>query len=148
MADRLNALERKNRKLRRTNGILREASAYCLGSAKLSARARDDRESKSYQIARVFLEKFAIYDVRKIWQQVKREGYDIAQCTVARLIHELGWAEVIRGKPVRTAIGDKAVPCPLDRAERQFYAPAANRLWFIGLHIRRDIGLGSSMSPS
>lgn len=36
---------------------------------------------------------------------------------------------VIRGKPVRTTISDKAAPCPLDRVNRQFHAPAPNRLW-------------------
>jgi transposase InsO family protein len=36
---------------------------------------------------------------------------------------------VIRGKPVRTTISDKAAPCPLDRVNRQFKAPAPNRLW-------------------
>ena len=35
----------------------------------------------------------------------------------------------IRGKPVRTTISDKAAPCPLDQVNRQFQAPAPNRLW-------------------
>src|SRR5207344_1260412 len=36
---------------------------------------------------------------------------------------------IIRGKPVRTTISDKAVPCPLDHVNRQFQAPRPNRLW-------------------
>jgi putative transposase len=36
---------------------------------------------------------------------------------------------VIRGKPVRTTIGDKAAPCPLDHVRRQFKAPHPNTLW-------------------
>jgi transposase InsO family protein len=36
---------------------------------------------------------------------------------------------VIRGKPVRTTISDKAAPCPLDHVKRQFHAPAQNMLW-------------------
>jgi transposase InsO family protein len=36
---------------------------------------------------------------------------------------------VIRGKPVRTTISDKAAPCPLDQVNRRFHAPAPNRLW-------------------
>jgi transposase InsO family protein len=35
----------------------------------------------------------------------------------------------IRGKPIRTTVGDKAAPCPLDRVNRQFGAPAPNWLW-------------------
>jgi transposase InsO family protein len=34
-----------------------------------------------------------------------------------------------RGKPAKTTISDKAAPCPLDRVNRQFQAPAPNVLW-------------------
>ncbi len=30
---------------------------------------------------------------------------------------------------MRTTISDKAAPCPLDRVNRDFKAPAPNRLW-------------------
>ena len=30
---------------------------------------------------------------------------------------------------VRTTVSDKAAPCPLDKVNRQFRAPAPNRLW-------------------
>ena len=36
---------------------------------------------------------------------------------------------VIRGKGVRTTIPDKTAPCPLDRVNRNFRAPAPDRLW-------------------
>lgn len=36
---------------------------------------------------------------------------------------------VIRGKPVKTTISDKAAPCPLDHVNRQFKAPRPNVLW-------------------
>ncbi|MBS1060407.1 IS3 family transposase [Gluconobacter sp. Dm-44] len=52
-----------------------------------------------------------------------------ARCTVARLMRDLGLQGVIRGKPKRTTISDKSAPCPLDRVNRQFKAPAPNRLW-------------------
>ena len=41
----------------------------------------------------------------------------------------LGLQGVIRGKPVRTTISDKAAPCPLDHVNRQFQAPRPNALW-------------------
>jgi putative transposase len=44
-------------------------------------------------------------------------------------MREMGLAGVIRGKPVRTTISDKAAPCPLDHVNRRFYAPAPNMLW-------------------
>ena len=58
-----------------------------------------------------------------------REGFPVARCTVERLMREMGLAGVIRGKPVRTTISDKAAPCPLDHVDRQFRAPAPNKLW-------------------
>lgn len=81
------------------------------------------------EIVRVFAENFAVYGVRKVLRQMRREGYDIARCTVERLMRDMGLAGVIRGKPVRTTISDKAAPCPLDHVNRQFYAPAPNMLW-------------------
>ncbi|WP_435368588.1 IS3 family transposase [Sphingomonas faeni] len=96
--------------------------------ARLSARARQDAALKR-EIARVFAENFAVYGVRKVWRQMMREGFVIARCTVERLMREMGLAGVIRGKPVRTTISDKAAPCPRDHVNRQFYAPAPNMLW-------------------
>ena len=58
-----------------------------------------------------------------------REGFDVARCTVERLMREMGLQGVIRGKPIRTTVSDKAAPCPLDKVNRQFHAPAPNRLW-------------------
>ena len=41
----------------------------------------------------------------------------------------MGLADVIRGKPVRTTMSDKLAPCPLDRVNRVFHAPAPNLHW-------------------
>jgi len=62
-----------------------------------------------------------------------REGYDVARCTVERLMQGMGLHGVIRGKPIRTTVQDKAAPCPPDRANRAFHAPAPNRLWLSDL---------------
>jgi len=106
----------------------RKHVAQRLDPLRLSARARRDLALKP-EIARVFAENFAVYGVRKVWRQMSREGFGIARCTVERLMRDMGLAGVIRGKPVRTTIGNKAAPCPLDRVNRQFHAPAPNRLW-------------------
>jgi transposase InsO family protein len=58
--------------------------------------------------------------VRKVWRQLRREGEDIARCAVERLMRSMGLQGVIRGKPVKTTISDKAAPCPLDHVNRQF----------------------------
>ena len=95
---------------------------------RLSGRARRDARLK-IEISRVFDANYRVYGVRKVWRQLRREGFDVARCTVARLMKTMGLQGVIRGKPVRTTVSDKAVPCPLDRVNRQFHAPAPNRLW-------------------
>jgi len=95
---------------------------------KLSDRARRDAALR-IEVRRVFEANFRVYGVRKVWRQLKREGFDVARCTVARLMRAMGLAGVIRGKPVRTTIGDRSAPCPLDRVNRQFRAPAPNMLW-------------------
>jgi transposase InsO family protein len=94
----------------------------------MSARAKRDEVLK-VEVKRVFISNFGVYGVRKVWWQLQREGFEIARCTVERLMRGMGLKGVIRGKPVRTTIGDKAAPCPLDHVNREFHAPAPNRLW-------------------
>jgi transposase InsO family protein len=96
--------------------------------ARLSERARRDGVLKT-EIDRVFKDNFGVYGVRKVWRQMKREGFDVARCTVARLMKAQGLQGVIRGRPVRTTVSDKAAPCPLDLVNRQFRAPRPNVLW-------------------
>jgi transposase InsO family protein len=92
------------------------------------ARDRRDADLRK-EIRRVFDANFGVYGVRKVWRQMKREGFDVARCTVARLMRAMGLKGVVRGKPAKTTISDKAAPCPLDRVNRQFQAPAPNVLW-------------------
>jgi len=67
---------------------------------RLSVRARSDIGMK-IEIRRVFNENFQVYGVRKVWRQLQREGYDIARCTVARLMRSMSLQGIIRGKPVQ-----------------------------------------------
>jgi transposase InsO family protein len=96
--------------------------------AKLPARAKRDA-ALQVTVRGVFDENFQVYGVRKVWHQMKREGEDVARCTVARLMKSMGIQGVVRGKPVRTTVSGKATPCPLDRVNRQFHAPCPNALW-------------------
>jgi transposase InsO family protein len=96
--------------------------------SRLSDRAKRDIKLKP-EIERVFEENLRVYGARKIWHQMRREGFDIARCTVARLMKDIGIEGVIRGKKSKTTVPDKALPCPLDRVNRKFHAPAPNVLW-------------------
>ncbi len=105
-----------------------EHAAKRANPALLSARARRDLALKP-EIRRVFADNFEVYGARKIWRQLRREGKLVARCTVERLMKSMGLQGVIRGKTVRTTISDKAVPCPLDKVNRQFRAARPNQLW-------------------
>src|SRR5271168_4515424 len=70
-------------------------STYRADAAKLSARAKQDAIRK-IKIRRVFAENFDVYGVRKVWRQLRREGEDIARCTVERLMRSMGLQGVIR----------------------------------------------------
>ena len=93
-----------------------------------SRRAKID-DALVPEIRRVWDENFAVYGVRKVWRQMRRERFEVARCTVARLMKRLGLRGVIRGKPVRTTLSDPKLTCPLDRVHRQFTADRPNALW-------------------
>ncbi len=57
--------------------------------SRLSDRARQD-EALRPEILRVFEENWRVYGVRKVWRQLGREGFDVARCTVARLMKSMG----------------------------------------------------------
>ena len=81
------------------------------------------------QIQRVWHANFQVYGADKVWRQLNREQVPVARCTVERLMRRLGLEDARRGKVVRTTIPDKALPCPLDRVNRQFRAERPNQLW-------------------
>lgn len=112
---------------------------------RLSARTRSDMSMK-IEIRRVLNENFQVYGVRKVWRQLQREGFEIARCTVARLMRVMGLQGIIRSKPVKTTVADKAAPCPLDRVNRHFKAPAPNMPAFLPSRMSR-LGRGSSTWP-
>lgn len=94
----------------------------------LSDRAKRDKTLRP-EIERVWEQNYKVYGVRKVWHQMRREGFDVARCTVARLMNDMGLEGVIRGKKAKTTIPDKALLCPLDKVNRQFKAPAPDILW-------------------
>ncbi len=69
------------------------------------------------------------YGTIKVWKQLRREKFDVARCTVARLMRQTGLQGVRRGQVVRTTISDDRAACPLDRVQRQFCAGQPNQLW-------------------
>jgi putative transposase len=96
------------------------------------ARARRDEELKP-EIVRVHAENFGVYGADKVWAQLNREGQRVARCTIERLMRDLGLRGAVRGKKHRTTIADDTAERPRDRVDRNFTAPAPNRLWVADL---------------
>ncbi len=78
---------------------------------------------------RIWQENRSVYGARKLWHAMKREKFNIARCTVERLMRDIGIEGVRRGKKVKTTYGQPAELCPLDKVNRQFRATQPNQLW-------------------
>jgi putative transposase len=71
-----------------------------------------------------------LYGARKIWRELRREGIEVARCTVERLMREMGIAGVAaRRKKPRTTVPGLAGARPADLLERDFTAAAPGRRW-------------------
>lgn len=95
---------------------------------KLSARAKRDLELKP-QIERIFGENFEVYGARKVWWQMLCEGFDVARCTVERLMADLGLQGVIRGKPSARLFRTRPRRVRWTMSTGCSHAPAPNMLW-------------------
>jgi putative transposase len=85
------------------------------------------------QAERIHAANYGVYGARKVWLALRREGVEVARCTVERLMAELGLTGAIRGKVKKTTIPDPAGSRPPDLVQRQFGPPAPNRLWVADL---------------
>jgi len=95
---------------------------------KLSPRRQRDRTLRE-AIKRVWENNFSVYGTRKVWHQLKREGYEVARCTVERLMRQMGLQGVVRGKKKCTTIASDQDIRPLDLVRREFHADRPNQLW-------------------
>jgi transposase InsO family protein len=105
-----------------------ERKAQRANPERLSARAKRDQELRP-QIRRVWEENFRVYGARKVWQQMNREGIQVARCTVERLMRDLGLAGAVRGRKFKTTVAESAAVYPPDRVNRHFTAARPNELW-------------------
>jgi len=98
-----------------------------------AARARRDDELR-VEIQRVWDENFAVYGAEKVWRQLRREGVDVARCTVERLMRALGLHGAVRGRAFKvTTVADESARRPADLVERDFRAERPNQLWVADL---------------
>ncbi len=121
-------------------------STFYDARGRTSARGERDEQLKT-AIARVHQANYGVYGARKVWLQLNREGIPVARCRVERLMRELELAGAVRGKVKRTTVPAEVAARPGDLVDRDFTAPAPNRLWVADLTTWRP-GRDSSTSPS
>jgi putative transposase len=98
-----------------------------------SKRALRDAELV-VEIRRVHAENLFVYGADKVWAQLNREQIRVARCTVERLMRAEGLSGARRGKAFTvTTTSDDRLDRPADLVEREFRAPAPNRLWVADL---------------
>jgi putative transposase len=108
-------------------------STYYASKTRLpSNRSVTDAETTE-KIEKVHRDNFSVYGIRKMWAQLAREGgvsgRPIARCTVARLMKDAGLRGVCRVKTPRTTVRAHGPDRRPDLVDRDFTAPAPDRLW-------------------
>ena len=63
------------------------------------------------------------------WHVLRREGEDVARCTVERWMRLLGIRGVVRGKKIVTTNPDTSQSYPHDKMNRLFMEYRRNKLW-------------------
>ncbi len=105
-----------------------ERSYHAAHSRPVCHRALTDAEHL-VQIKRVWNANYSAYGARRVYKQLQREGYEVAKCTVERLMRTNGIKGVIRGKPHFTTHPDQGADRAADLVQRQFVATRPNELW-------------------
>lgn len=82
-----------------------------------------------HEITRIWQDSKCRYGARKVWQQLKIEGVQVARCTIERLMRKHQIQGVWRGKGKRTTVSDDKQQRADDLVKRNFTASRPNQLW-------------------
>jgi putative transposase len=106
---------------------------YAAKSRPPSLRSLEDERLKP-EVARVHESAYhGVFGAEKVWWQLGREGFDVGRDRVARLMREMGLSGVRRGEHKTSTTTSQEGERPEDLVNRQFRAPAPNRLWVADL---------------
>jgi putative transposase len=75
----------------------------------------------------------SLYGSLKMWAQPRRQGIEVARCTVERIMRANGWQGTTRTKQVRTTIADPAGTRAADLVDRRFGVEPPNVLFVADL---------------
>lgn len=83
----------------------------------------------SVEIRRVWESNDRLYGTKRVWLTLRQEGFNVARCTVERLMSDMSMAGVQRGRRPRTTIPDRAAVRSPDLVDRRFVAQRPAELW-------------------
>ena len=104
----------------------RAHTACAADPGRASARVRRD-DALRPEIRRVWKDNFEVYGARKVWRQLRREGTDVARCTVARLMAQMGLKGAVRGENGANHDQQPGHAVPRRSCEPAVQAPRPNR---------------------
>lgn len=93
-----------------------------------SVRTLADRAVR-VEIRRVRESNYRVYGAKRVWLTLRREGLNVARCTVERLMSDMSITGVQRGRRPRTTIPDSAAVRSPDLVDRRFVAQRPDELW-------------------
>lgn len=104
------------------------SSYYAARSRPCSARALRD-QALMPEITRIHAANYGVYGVRKVHAALRREGHQVAESTVRRLMRALSLRGISRAKGPRTTKPAAETDRPRDLVDRVFVASRPNELW-------------------
>jgi putative transposase len=106
------------------------ASAYYQRATGERSDRRVEDERLLERIRELHAANYEAYGYRKLWLALRRADEPVGRDRVKRLMRQAGiQGAKRRGKPWRTTTPDPNATRPRDLVERDFRAPAPNRLW-------------------
>ena len=108
------------------------SSYYAAKTRPLSARAVTDQRHLEV-VREVHVDNYGVYGVRKVHAELNRRGHRVARCTVHRLMRADGLRGISRAKGPRTTVPGAGPDTGPDLLDRNFVAPAPNRVWVAGI---------------
>ncbi len=115
------------------SGSRRSAGRWACRRPRTTGRrsARSVEDERLLEVIRTTHKKnFEAYGYRRMWKALVRAGGRVPRCRVQRLMRAHGiQGAKRRGKPWRTTKPDPNAQRPRDLVQRNFTAPAPNRLW-------------------
>jgi putative transposase len=104
-----------------------EHRAWRLDPKRRSERARRDEDLR-FAIERVWKQNFSLYGADNAQRQLRREAFDVARCTVERLMRAIGLRGGVRAAFKATTVANETALRPPDLVPRDFRASRPNPL--------------------